>query len=167
MIYVVTTRREESAFMPDYRYVHLKKEFGQNICRIFADDEEDFGFITPDDIVLVQTRDRNIIEELVGEIWDEHDEVEELYRQISDDEYLVKGFSNASDVLEKLGVETKEEFDAVTIGGWVIEEIGTIPKVGATFEFENIRVTVMKANAKRVLEVKIKMLPKVEEEDEE
>ncbi len=109
----------------------------------------------------------DIIEELVGEIWDEHDEVEELYRQISDDEYIVKGFSNASDVLEKLGVETKEEFDAVTVGGWVIEEIGAIPKVGATFEFENIIVTVLKANAKRVLEVKIKVLPKVEEEDEE
>ena len=109
----------------------------------------------------------DIIEELVGEIWDEHDEVEELYKQISDDEYLVKGFSNASDVLEKLNVDTREEFDAVTIGGWVIEEIGTIPKVGAKFEFENIIVTVMKANAKRVLEVKIKVLPKVEEEEDE
>ncbi len=47
----------------------------------------------------------DIIEELVGEIWDEHDEVEELYRQVSDDEFVVKGFSNVSDVLERLGVD--------------------------------------------------------------
>lgn len=66
MIYVVTTRREESAFMPNYRYAHLKKEFGHNICRVFADDEDDFNFITPSDIVLVQTRDRAVIDELVA-----------------------------------------------------------------------------------------------------
>ena len=109
----------------------------------------------------------DILEELVGEIWDEHDEVEESIRQISEDEYLVPGFSNLTDVLERLGAETKEEFDSTTVGGWVIEELGAIPAAGRSFEFGNLAVTVTKANARRVLEVKFKVLPKDDKEEEE
>lgn len=108
----------------------------------------------------------DILEELVGEIWDEHDEVEEVYRQIAEDEYVVGGSANLADVLEGLHIETKEEFDATSVGGWVIEELGTIPSSGRSFKFENAVVTVVKANARRVLEVKIKILP-VPEEDAE
>lgn len=110
----------------------------------------------------------DILEELVGEIWDEHDDVqEEGVRQISDDEYVVNGFANVSDVLEQLDVDTKEDFDATTVGGWVIEELGNIPVAGGSFHFENIVVTVVKANSKRVLEVKIKVSPKTDEDEEE
>ena len=108
----------------------------------------------------------DILEELVGEIWDEHDEVEEAYRQISEDEYIVNGYANITNVLESLEVETKEEFDATSVGGWIIEEIGSIPAAGKSFRFENILVTVTKANAKRVLEAKIKVLPKEEEKED-
>lgn len=108
----------------------------------------------------------DILEELVGEIWDEHDDVqEEGIRQTSEDEYIVNGFANVSDVLEQLDVDTKEDFDATTVGGWVIEELGNIPAAGGSFRFENIVVTVSKANAKRVLEVKVKVMPKPEEDD--
>lgn len=109
----------------------------------------------------------DILEELVGEIWDEHDAVqEESLKKISDDEYIVNGFAGVSDILERLGVNSKEDFDATTIGGWAIEEIGTISCVGEEFKYENLLVTVTKANAKRVLEVKIKVLPEESEEDE-
>ncbi len=109
----------------------------------------------------------DILEELVGEIWDEHDEVEEEYRQVSGDEYIVSGYANLADVLERLGVDTKDEFDSTTVGGWVIEEIGTIPTPGNEFTFENLLVTVVSANVKRVLEVKFKVLPKQSEEEED
>lgn len=106
----------------------------------------------------------DIIEELVGEIWDEHDAVqEESLKRIGDDEYVAGGFANVFDVFERLGVEAGEDFDATTIGGWVTEEMGTIPPVGGSFRYENVVVTVSKANAKRVLEVRIKVLPKAEE----
>lgn len=109
----------------------------------------------------------DILEELVGEIWDEHDEVEESYRQIAEDEYLVNGYANLNNVLEALGVETKEEFDATSVGGWIIEELGRIPAAGRNFRFENIIVSVTKANAKRVLEAKIKVLPRQEDDEEQ
>ena len=109
----------------------------------------------------------DILEELVGEIWDEHDEVEEAYRKTGDDEYIANGFANILDVLEGLGVDTKDEFDSTTVGGWAIERIGKIPTSGATFEYENLVVTVTKANSKRVLEVKFKVLPKKEENEDE
>ena len=109
----------------------------------------------------------DILEELVGEIWDEHDEVEESYRDVGNDEYVANGFANVADVFEGLDVDTKEEFDSTTVGGWVIEELGKIPTSGATFEFENLVVTVTKANLKRVLEVKIKVLPKEENDEDE
>ena len=110
MIYVVTTRREESAFMPDYRYVHLKKEFGPNICRIFADDEEDFGFITPNDIVLVQTRDRNIIEELVATGAKTTAESRETVNLTHDKEV-------SKDILRRFGVPVPETIVEPSDGG--------------------------------------------------
>lgn len=66
MIYVVTTRREESAFMPDERYAHLERVFGSNIKRIFATEDDDFHYIWPSDRILVQTRNRTIIDKLVA-----------------------------------------------------------------------------------------------------
>lgn len=67
MIYVVTTRREEHAFMPQARFAHLEKAFGpERIQRIFADDVPDFGFIAQKDTVLVQTRDRRITDALIA-----------------------------------------------------------------------------------------------------
>lgn len=108
----------------------------------------------------------DILEELVGEIWDEHDEVEDCVRQTADDEYLVTGFANLEDLFERLGVNTKQEFDATTVGGWVIETMGKIPPTGSSFMFENLRVYVTKANSKRVLEVRVKVMPVEDDEDD-
>lgn len=66
MIYVVTTRREESAFMPDERYAHLERVFGAGIKRIFANESDRFDYILPTDVILVQTRNRTIIDNLVA-----------------------------------------------------------------------------------------------------
>lgn len=109
----------------------------------------------------------DILEELVGEIWDEHDEPEDYLRQISDDEYIATGYANLEDMFERLGVDIKEEFDATTVGGWVIEKLGRIPAPGSSFLFECLRVTVTKANARRVLEVRIRKLEELSGEDDD
>ena len=109
----------------------------------------------------------DILEELVGEIWDEHDEVEVLYKRIDDNPFLVQGNENLEDMFDELDVETKEEFDSTTVGGWVTEQMQKIPVSGESFEFENLDITVTKANSRRVLEVKIKVNEKPEQEEEE
>ena len=108
----------------------------------------------------------DIIEELVGEIWDEHDEVEELFVASGGDDYIVNGYANVEEVLEKLDVDVGD-FDTISVGGWVIEELGNIPTVGSKFEYQNLEITVLKANARRVLEVKIHVNPKSDEEEDD
>ena len=109
----------------------------------------------------------DILEELAGEIWDEHDEVEVLYKKIDDNTFLVQGTENLDDMFEELGVETKEEFDSTTVGGWATEQLQKIPVAGENFTFENLEVSVTKANARRVLEVKVKVGEKPSEEEED
>ena len=108
----------------------------------------------------------DILEELVGEIWDEHDEVEVLYKKIDDNTFLVQGNENLDDMFEELGVETREEFDSTSVGGWVTEQMEKIPVAGESFAFENLDIVVTKANARRVLEVKVKVNEKTEDEED-
>lgn len=107
----------------------------------------------------------DILEELVGEIWDEHDEVEVLYQKVDDNTFLVSGSENLEDMFEEMGVDTRAEFDSTTVGGFVTERLEHIPKAGERFSFENLDITVTKANLKRVLEVKVRVgEPKEEDE---
>lgn len=110
----------------------------------------------------------DIIEELVGEIWDEHDTVEEFYTKINDKTWLVKGDAEIDDLVERFHVEEEdEEFDFITVSGWAIHELGHIPHVGEKFDYKNLHVTVTKADQRKVLEVKVEIMEKKEEEEDE
>ena len=61
----------------------------------------------------------DILEELVGEIWDEHDEVVEYFTKIADDAYLVDGNADISDFCELFSLDIDEESDSNTVSGWV------------------------------------------------
>ena len=65
-----------------------------------------------------------------------------------------------------LGIKEKEKSDATTVGGWVIEKLGRIPAPGSSFLFENVRVTVTKANSRRVLEVRLRVLDDMPDDGE-
>lgn len=108
----------------------------------------------------------DILEELVGEIYDEHDEVEVLCRKTGDDTYVVSGAHNLDDLFETLNMRVREEFDSTTVGGFVTERLGKIPAAGDSFTYENLEIAVTKANNRRVLEVKITVHPPEEEEHE-
>lgn len=108
----------------------------------------------------------DILEELVGEIYDEHDEVEELYTKLDDKTYLIKGDLEIDDMLDLMNIENKEDFDFVTTSGWVIHNCDCIPEVGAEFDFKNLHVTVTDADSKVVNEIKVE-IGEVEEEDED
>ena len=106
----------------------------------------------------------DILEELVGEIWDEHDEVIEDYRQLPDGSYLVHGGANLDDMLELFDVKT--EYDPVTVNGWVQEELGRFPKAGDSFECEGLYVTVEKAEKRRATEIRVAPIHGQEKEEE-
>lgn len=108
----------------------------------------------------------DIIEELVGEIWDEHDVVEDFYAKVDDYTWMVKGDAEIDDLIDRFGVEEEdEEFDFITVSGWAIAELHHIPKVNEEFDYKNLHVTITKADQRKVLEVKVEI--QKEEEDKE
>ena len=102
----------------------------------------------------------DILEELVGDIWDEHDEIIQEFTKISDNEYKVLCSADLDDMFEMLGINNK--CDISTVSGWVIQQFGRIPDVGDNFEYDNLLVTVTKTDYKRVLEIKITVNDKKE-----
>ena len=108
----------------------------------------------------------DIVEELVGEIWDEKDEVVETVRKLSDNEYIVDADLNIFDMLEELELELKDfEPESNTVGGWVLEEMKKIPEQGESFEYAPLTVTIEEVGEKRVEKVKVKVAtPEPEEE---
>lgn len=98
----------------------------------------------------------DILEELVGEIWDEHDEEINYFKKIGDDTYLVDGNAPLGETFEFFGQNGEEEkFDANTLSGWVIEKLGEIPRAGVKLTHNDLEVEVLKSTVKRVLQVKI------------
>jgi CBS domain containing-hemolysin-like protein len=99
----------------------------------------------------------DILEELVGEIWDEHDEVVETLKKQPDGSYLIACATNLDDVFELFNI--RQECDSDTVSGWVLDELGHIPKVGDQFTYENLQVTVTAIRRMRVMEIRVVVLP--------
>ena len=97
----------------------------------------------------------DILEELVGEIYDEHDEVVEYYHKVDDHTFLVKGDTDIDDMLKHFNILMKEEYNFNTVSGWVIHNMDKIPAVGEGFDFQDFHVTVTDADAKKVNEIKL------------
>lgn len=97
----------------------------------------------------------DILEELVGEIYDEHDEVIEYYKKIDDNTYLVKADVDIDDMFEHFGIDNQEEYEYNTATGWVIENLDKIPTIGDSFDYKNMHVEVTDADSKTVNEIKI------------
>lgn len=106
----------------------------------------------------------DVIEELVGEIWDEHDEIVEEFKQINKDEHRILCSANLDDMFEYLDIEA--DVDIPTVSGWVVEELKHMPVPGDTFEYENLSVRVTKCDPRHVLEIVIKVNEKTEDEEE-
>lgn len=100
----------------------------------------------------------DIIEELVGEIWDERDEETKEIVKVSDHSYRVAGWANLDELFELLDIDT--DLDFVTVNGWVLDCFEGIPKAGDTFEYKNLKVSVSKATPKRVMEILIEVQEK-------
>jgi len=106
----------------------------------------------------------DIMEELVGDIWDEHDEVEDTIREVAADTFTVPASTALSEFFEEFGVE--EETEVSTVNGWLLSHIGKIPEVGDSFDFEHITVTVVSTEEQRADELKVTIHPYEGSEEE-
>ena len=95
----------------------------------------------------------DIIEEIVGEIWDEHDEIVQEIEEISEGEYIVSGKANLDKLCEELDIDVddnEERTDALTVNGWAIDTLGKIAEVGDSFETLGLTVKVLEMEGRRI-----------------
>lgn len=155
--YLTAQSRGERCEMKDFlmppRFVHAST----HINRILLDMQREHAHmaVVVDDyggvIGIITLED--ILEELVGEIWDESDEVIENIRERSDGSYDINGSTRLSDMCESIGCSIDSEAD--TVGGWVTEMLGGIPESGESFECGGMHVTVESTDERRVLKVNV------------
>ena len=103
----------------------------------------------------------DILEELVGEIWDEHDEVIETFQKQADGSYLIACSADLDDMYDLFQV--KGTCGAATVSGWVLEQVGRVPEAGDHFQAEGLDVTVTKVEHRRVLEIRVRIVKEAEE----
>lgn len=92
----------------------------------------------------------DILEEIVGEIWDEHDEIIEEIKEVGEGEYIVSGMANLDKLFEQLDIEIDEELDAMTVNGWAMKILDRIPEEGDSFEELGLTVQVLKMDGRRI-----------------
>ena len=100
----------------------------------------------------------DIVEELVGEIWDEHDEVIEIFQRQEDGSYLIACSADLDDMYDLFQI--RGTCDAATVSGWVMEQVGRVPEVGDHFRAEGLDFTVTQVEHRRVLEIRVRVLEK-------
>lgn len=108
-----------------------------------------YGMVTMEDI----------LEELVGEIWDEHDVINEDFRPVGENVYRVDGAVGLADFCDFFDIETDSE--AVSLNGWVIELLDRMPITGDCVSYENLSITVVSTDFHRLAQVEVRKLPNI------
>ena len=106
----------------------------------------------------------DVLEQLVGDIWDDTDEIEEEVIERPDGQYELDGDMLIDDFFELVNIgEEALDAESETLGGWTIEMFGAFPKAGQSFDFENLNVTVLEMDGLRVEKVLVKQIPEKEQ----
>jgi CBS domain containing-hemolysin-like protein len=114
----------------------------------------------------------DILEEIVGEIWDEDDEIKEPLVRLTDDTFLVSGDETVLDAFDFIGFEDPEEkenedrYTNLRVSDWVFEQFSRIPARGASFRYYDLDVKVTDIRHNRIFKVRMTLLPKEEKEEE-
>lgn len=101
------------------------------------------------------------LEELVGEIYDETDDVQEDFNKQSESEYIVNGNGDLKDFFEKFEItlDDDEEYTSNSIGGFVCEFLGLLPNKGASFIFKNLKLEILDIYRHRIQNIRVTILP--------
>ena len=102
----------------------------------------------------------DVLEQIVGDIWDENDEVEPEVIQINESSYEVDGDMIIDDFLELTGINSEEfNYESDTIGGFCIEYLEKFPKEGDSFIYDGYEITATEVDDRRVIKVLAKRIP--------
>lgn len=137
---------------PLFVYQHTKI---RDILKLFQHQKSHIAVVVDDfggTLGIVTMED--ILEELVGEIWDEHDEVEEKFVKLGENMYRVDCSVNLEDFMEFFDI--KLESDSISVGGWVMEQLNRVPVKGESFHVKHLEITVSELNVHRVSFITVK-----------
>ncbi|MBQ9764850.1 MAG: HlyC/CorC family transporter [Lachnospiraceae bacterium] len=140
----------------DVLFKDMQKEHN-HIVVVINEYGETAGIVTMEDI----------LEEIVGEIWDERDEAIENFVELEKDKYRVLCSANIEDFFEFFSLDSDEETEATTINGWIIEQIGDIPEQGSSFNYENLVINITKADELMAHEVTVEVVEIASDDSEE
>ena len=108
----------------------------------------------------------DILEELVGEIWDEHDDIEEPVKKLNDEEYEILGQYSVDDFFDLFEIEKDpDDYDSVTVSGFVAEILDRTPQENDTLTFENLFIKVLSIEYNRIAKVYVKVNQRQDEEE--
>ena len=155
----VTDIMTEPVYVSESMKIGALLKFLQKTKAHFAIVADEFGGM----VGIITLED--ILEELVGEIWDEHDEVVEEFVKLDDNKYRVLCSADLDKLFAFFSLDC--EADSVTVSGWVMEELGRIPDEGDTFTYQNLTVEVTKTDHHRVLEITVTVDPDYQAEQAE
>ncbi len=129
-----------SALLADFKHKKL------HIAVVTDDYGGTLGIVTMEDL----------LEQIVGDIWDEDEEIEHKFKKLGENKYEISGDMNIDDMLELLEKDDKYiRSDSKSVGGWVIEQIGDIPETGSSFEYKDLSVTVGEMEDQRITSITI------------
>ena len=108
----------------------------------------------------------DVVEELIGEIWDEHDEVIHEIEELSPGVFKVLGSAHPDNFFETFGIHDDEEVEANSVNGWLLGRIEHIPVPGETFDFRNLHIEVLEATDRKVEVLKVTRRDEAAEESD-
>lgn len=110
----------------------------------------------------------DVLEQLVGDIWDESDEVVHDLIKTAENQFIVSGDMNVFELLEELDVDDKDfDSDYNTAGGWAMEMLGHIPEPGEQYSYKNLLITVASVEEQRITSLSVECLPAVSGETDD
>ncbi len=148
--YFIYRSKKLSSILADFKYKRL------HIAVVTDDYGGTLGIVTMEDL----------LEQLVGDIWDEDEEIENKHKKLSENKYEISGDLHINDMLELIGKDAKYiETESKSVGGWVIEQLGCIPENGAHFVYNELSITVNSVEDNRINSVILVYEPKPEEDE--
>lgn len=142
-VYFIYKSKKLSSLLADFKHNHL------HMAIVTDDYGGTMGIVTMEDL----------LEQLVGDIWDEDEEIESKFKKISDNEYEIAGDMNITEMLDLFEKDIRYiNTDSKSVGGWVIEQIGDIPAKDDTFTYKELVVKVNEIEDQRIIRVTISMI---------